>query len=606
MKSFFKFLVLALASVSFAEVEQIEDAPPYDRSVNIVPKEIEDWIARGKDNASRKDTLITLKTDLLGRHLSSGTVELLKKSRKASVNEQKRLVVISDMHISEHEPVNDLYERYEIDATGLSKYYVNGQEFSEKDYLNYAKKSWEKLNNNRKIGKRNLRIPGEIKSNAVNWTAWMTASELSELLDKNKELAVRDYVEPQSEASRPTILSLTQLSTHAFPNNYKGRNIGIYYSEAGCILTGGGVDMTKFSQMNACNSASSSDNAHATAVARVLQMASPEAKIYGYGYSQPYPNNPFSNSPPIEIGTQSWNDDASDIYNSSDFDMDHYIYQNRIIEFKSAGNQGKGTGNVTSPGKALNVITVGAVEPETGKYPCYSSWRNPDTRNNKPEIAAYTNIDFSDNSVLTNIFQAGTDLCGTYSPAGNFNGTSAAAPLLAGFTANLLEQHPFFKRRPSLLKALYIAGSTVPINEPANAPYDSDNLKKVALIPYSSVGWNIRSMYFEVGNSSFFDSTRNFRFMESVRANKRYRIAIAWLTPANYILQRKRPSQDMQLYVYQNGRLINWSTSYYNTFELVDFVAASNDPITIRILRTVNAIGQGDNIILGYTLWEEN
>jgi len=145
----------------------------------------------------------------------------------------------------------------------------------------------------------------------------------------------------------------------------------------------------------------------------------------------------------------------------------------------------------------------------------------------------------------------------------------------------------------------------VPINEPANAPYDSDNLKKVALIPYSSVGWNIRSMALEGNNSSFFDSTRNFRFIENVRANKRYRIAIAWLTPANYILQRKRPSQDLRLYIEQNG-LIAASTSYFNTFELVDFVAPSNDPVTVRILRAANAIGQGDDVILGYTLWEEN
>jgi len=605
MKSVLKFMALVLVSVSFAEIEPIENAPPYDNSINIVTKEIENWIARGKANAPRKDTLIELKTDLNGRQLSSGTIKLLKKARKISASsEQKRLVVISDLHIPERESVEDVYERYEYnDVTKISKYYVNGKELNEKDYLNYIEKSGEKFNN-RKKDKRNLYIPGEIKSDAVSWTAWMTVDELSEFLDKNKELAVRDYVEPQNESSRATILSLTQLSTHAFPSNNKGRNVGIYFSEPGCILSGGGVDMTKFSQMNTCGSAPVSNNAHATGVARTMQMASPEAKIYGY-YNNLYPSNPFSNSPPIEIGSFSWYTDSSAVYGPDDAALDQYIYLNRVIMFKSAGNQGLGSGNVTSPGKALNAITVGAVEPETGKYACYSSWRNSDTQYNKPEVAAYTNIDFSDNSVLASNFPAGSN-CGLYFPAGNFNGTSAATPLLAGFTANLLERFPSFKRRPALLKALYIAGSTMPINEPANAPYDSDNLNKVALIPYSSVGWNIRSMYLEGNNSSFFDSTRNYRFVESVSANKRYRIAIAWLTPANYVLQHKKPAQDLRLYVNQNGKLLAYSTSYYNTFEVVDFVTTSNDPITIRILRAVNAIGQGDDIILGYTLWEGN
>jgi len=590
---FFKSLVsvvflATIASMAFAEtIEGKPDfLPPYDNNINTVQKEIEEWIAREKANASKKDTFVVLKTDVRGRRLSSGTIEMLKKSIKVSKREQKRLVAISDMHTPDNESLDTVYGRYEYDAaTGIKKYYLNGQELSEKDYLNHMEKSWEKFNK-RKKGKRNLHIPGEIRSNAVSWIAWMTAEEISELLDKNKELAVSDYVEPQNAASRQTILNLTQLSTHAFGNNYTGKGIGIKFNESGCPnLVGSGINVNKYTQGNSC----SAINGHSTGVTRVLQMASPDAMIYGYLHNA-IPTNPFSKSPPIEIGSHSYQVGNSQNYDgSADYDIDKYTYENRVIEFVAAGNN---TTNVTSPGKAVNAITVGAVEPENGYYASYSNWRNSEVLNEKPEVAAYTNIDFSDNPVMLNYFTGGV-----------FNGTSAATPLLAGFTASLLEHHSFFKRRPALVKALYLTGSTVPIN----GNHDLDNSKSAkALIPYSSVAWNTRSAYWEGSNSSFFNSNNEITFTENVAANKRYRTAIAWLSPVNYVNQNKRLPQDIDLRVYQNGNLIGISNSAYNPFELVDFVTTSNAPLTIKISRYRNSLGQGDDVILGYNLWENN
>jgi len=611
MRDFFKPLSLVffllLVSASFAEKENKPDfAPPYDSDANIVQKEIEDWIAREKARASKKDAFVVLKTDVLGRHLSSGTIELLKKSREVSPSGQKRLVVISDMQTSD-DPIEEINGRYEHDAvTGSRKYYLNGQEINEKDYLSQREKSWERFGK-RKKGKRNLRIPGEIGSDAVTWTAWMTAEEISELLEKNKKLIISDYVEPQDAALQPTILNLTQLSTHAFCNNYKGRQIGIYFFETGCPeVYSSGVNTSNYVQMDYCPAVSG----HGTAVTRILQMASPEAKIYGY-YQNAYPPNPFSKSPPIEIGSRSQQYDTQ-TYDSKDFDMDQYIYENRVIQFVAAGNRGDSHTYVTSPGKAVNAITVGAVKPEDGYYACYSGWRNSDVLNEKPEVAAYTNIDFSDVDYLVSSFPNDKPICGKYYPAGNFDGTSAATPLLAGFTASLLEQHPFFKRHPALVKALYLTGST----EPINGSHDLDNSKSAkALIPYSSVAWNTRSWYCEGGNSACFDKNNNTeRYIteNNIQANKRYRIAIAWLSHAGYVYNNnnRRLPQDIDLYVYQNGIEIEHSASSYNPFELVDFVTTSSAPITIKILRYRNSAidnnGQKDNVILGYNFWVRN
>jgi hypothetical protein len=598
MKGSFKLSAVAIAdlllffvSVSFAQIEEKKEdfddfAPPYNKNTNTIQKEIEEWIAREKANASKKDTYVALKTDVLGRSLSSGTVELIKKARKASPSEQKRLVVISDLHLSD-EPIEKTHERYEYDAaTGLSKYYIDDKEINEKDYLDHKGKAWEKFNEKRER-KRNLYIPGVIKSNAGSWTAWITAEELSNLLDKNKELTVRDYIEPQNTSSRDVILDLTQLSSHAFPNNQSGKGIGIYYEESGCILSGGGVNTSNFSQMNTCGFHSLAHNAHATAVVRTLQMASPDAKIYGYFAGSP--NWPFSGSPKIEIGSQSWQVGTSNIYSISDSEWDDHIYKDGILEFISAGNEcgTNGSCNVTSPGKAVNAITVGAVRPEDGYYADYSSWRNSDVKNEKPEVAAYTNIDFSDNSVLRNYFNV----------PGVFSGTSAATPLLAGFMANMVQQYDFVKNRPAVLKALCLTGST----EPIKGNHDLDNSRSAKnLIPYSSIAWNTILRYWQENNSYL---KNDITFTEKVDANKRYRIAIAWLTPAKYVLDNTRLSQDIDLTISQNGNIIANSWHIYNPFELVEFVTTSNAPITIRIHRARNSIGAGDNLFLGFSMW---
>jgi len=602
-----RFSLLLFISISSAQKEykpfeykpDFQSPYSYDANANFVQKEIEEWITREKTNASKKDTFVVLRTDVLGRSLSSRTAENLKKSRKVSKIEQKRLVAVSDMHISD-EPIEEVHGRYEYDAkTNTKKYYINGQELSEQNYFSQIEKMWER-HNKRKKGKRNLLVPGEIKSDDRRWVAWMTAEEISELL-RNKELAISDYIEPQDNVPRSTVLALTQLSSHAFSNGYYGNGIGVYFTETGCPnLTGTGINTYNYVQGSTCFNGVKS---HPTGVTRVLQTASPNAKIYGFDQVN-WPSNPFTYSPPLEIGSHSWSVGGKNYYTQTDADMDNYIYENRVIEFVAAGNN---TTYVTSPGKAVNAITVGSVEPETGSYACYSNWKNSEISNEKPEVAAYTDIDFSDNSVMVNYFPASYYYsCPNYHPAGNFGGTSAATPLLAGFTATLLQQHPFFKRHPALVKALYLTGSTVPIN----GNHDTDNVRSAkSLIPYSSVAWNTRSWYCEGGNTACFNSNNVITITENnIPANKRYRIAIAWLVPSNYTMQHKDLSQDLDLEVYQNGQYIGGSLSWYNPFEVVDFVTKSNAPlkITIRRYRNGNNVSGGGNVLLGYNLWENN
>jgi subtilisin family serine protease len=257
--------------------------------------------------------------------------------------------------------------------------------------------------------------------------------------------------------------------------------------------------------------------------------------------------------------------------------MDNYIYDKGVISFKSAGNIGD---HVTSPGKALNIITVGALDPLTNGYKDYSSWKNPDDiANQKPEIAMYTDIDLGGS-------------------LGIFTGTSAAAPLAAGFTASLLEQHPFFKRQSALVKAVLLTGETIPI--PNASSHDADNrVAAKGIVTYPSVAWGTRSAWWERSYPFY-----NIEFTENnIQANKRYRIAIAWLSRGSYIYSTKWPPHDIDLWVRQNGNVIAQSRDSRNPFEVVDFVTTSNAPLTITIESFAN-YDKNSTVFLGYHMRE--
>jgi hypothetical protein len=569
---------------------QEEYLPPYDPNVVIISPDVEKWMNEQLAKASEKKT-IEMKTDVKGR-VKSSTDKIGKGEVKVVDNKQKRLVLVSDMHIRENN-IEPAYASYEYNSeTKKHNYSFNGKKISEKEYLEYLDKNLAKFRQEKR-GKRDLPVQGVISSDDRSWTAWMTAEEIYELTKNYKELIIDDYKEPESTASIVSILSTIQLST-AHNIGYDGKRIGVYVAEINCRNTNFPiVDSGRYT-----DKCTGTYDTHHSRVVNVVQKAATSAHIFGINSSAPYPSNPFSYSPPLEIGTHSYYyDKGNAFYGGRDANMDNYIYENKVINFVSAGNDKYIP--VTSPGKAMNVITVGAIDPATNRYVDYdswsSSWKNPLLRNNvtmlvndinkgsdKPEIAMYTDIDM-----------------GIY---GFIDGTSAATPLAAGFTASLLDQHPFFKRQPALMKAVLLTGETIPIQN-ANS-WDTDNYSQIAkgIMTYSSVAWGTRSAWWNGGNSDFFDSNKEIKFTENnIQANKRYRIAIAWLVSGTFVYQFGRSPQIIGLYVEQNGKRIASSTSSTNAFEVVDFVTQSNAPLTIIFKRSFNA---GGNVLLGYHLRE--
>lgn len=523
----------------------------------------------------------TVKRDALGRAIRDSISYISKQPS------QKLKVVV------DYENVNHMYEtsfsgRYEIASDGFEKkFWLNNKQVEENVYFAEFEKNRAQQNE-------------EVSPYRPPQVEYLTAAEIEILLNGASAVSVVEYKEPEIMSNDTTvggrvyladslIRVRSQIQTVAFPFGYKGSGIGIYFTETGCPKTSH-LNKSLYVQGNTCERGVRS---HPTGVARVLQTTAPQAKIYGFDQEN-YPDKPASYSTPIYIGTHSWSISADSVYAEEDKKMDNYIYENRVIEFVAAGNT-KGTTNyVTSPGKAVNAITVGAINPDTYTYASYSGWKNPSLGNQKPEVVNFTHFYFPKDVHFSVTIDGKIQ-----SYNGTFNGTSASTSYTAAMAGDVLSQHPFFKWHPEMFKALMMTGSTGNVYD-SFYHGDKDNYSRIRKLPlYTKMSSNTRSAYWNGGNSKFFDSDSCITFTESgIVSGRNYRIAISWLSLGNYVVKHQMLPQDLDLFVYQNGALIASSEDAKNPFELVDFIAPSSSDLTIVIKRVRNA--KADNVILGY------
>lgn len=131
----------------------------------------------------------------------------------------------------------------------------------------------------------------------------------------------------------------------------------------------------------------------------------------------------------------------------SDRAYDYWIRERTFTGIKSAGNQNTGNpaGNVTSPGKGYNMITVGNFNDQNNAAWAddemwhTSAYINPDTDIEKPEVAA-----------------PGRHI---NTVAGQDTGTSFAAPQVAGLAALLIDRNSNLQYYPTAVKAAIMASA---------------------------------------------------------------------------------------------------------------------------------------------------
>lgn len=485
---------------------------------------------------------------------------------EANAGSQERLkvqVAYLELPAYDEEPVEALY----VTDGVTSRYYLNGQSISEGEYFAQAGNSESFV--------------------SVGYQAELTSSEINALLRGPKKVHVSEVRESLPMANYSEILDSLLITNYAHHYGYTGVGIGMFMDENDCANPGS-VNMAYY-QAVSCLAVGT----HATAMTNVMQVTAPESKIYGMAENS-FPD-PSAYSPRIELGMVARGAAEGNGYGGADMLWDNYIYSNGIPVFIAAGNKNNTTSCpkcVASPGKAVNAITVGAVIPFTNEYADYSNWKNSEVRNQKPEIANYTDFSFPSRVAFT------TESGAHY--AGLASGTSAATAFSAATLAPVLQQHPFLKGHPEMVKALFLTAATKPIV--GATLYDTDNATLAAqgLPLYRNLVFRGHSRYWRGSNTSHFINNYITFTEPNIVAGRRYRIAIAWLSPAVYVFQNKVLPQDLDLYVYQGNTLVASSLNSSSPFELVDFVAETNQDLTVKIHRYANS-GIGD-VKIGFNM----
>ena len=554
--------------------------------------------------ATKSIRKVVLKSDLKGRRIGK-TVQSAD-STVYNVNDlaSEKIPVI----VTRTDVVNSNIESISgrIDLRGETPvHWLNGQKVSQAQFTNKTE-SWKKKYDESKKG---------IKGASIEYLTIKEIQDLAKssknvLIDEVPSIKAEEYVSCQGcspngakYATPDEMLRISKIDEFGHKKNIKGRDIGIHYTDLQCAKHSM-VNKDPLYREVACADYGS----HALGVMKVLRTVAPKANIYGSSiidvYGDPvtssvalpnsqsiHPENPESFNPPIYIGTHSYGlqTNTGDQYTNYDMELDNYVYNNRTIEFKAAGNDNS---YVSSPGKAFNVITVGAVEPESPySYVAYSNYINPNTKNDKPEILNFTYFHFPNGTPYAS---EGLSI---------FNGTSASAPYSAGMAALLLSNAPGLRWHPEIVKAMFLSASTL---SPSAINKDTDASYK-AKIPMFDKMIKSTTGFFDTSNDSLFVNGAPLQIkFDKIKKGARYRVAISWLTSGTFVRRNKKIGQDLDLCVFQDGsNKTYYSSSAQNSFEVTEFTAESNADVTIQVTRYANYNSE-ERVVLGYSLTQIN
>ena len=403
----------------------------------------------------------------------------------------------------------------------------------------------------------------------------LTADQLQGLIDAADPVVVGLELQTEAEDDINSAMADTSISSSALPySSTRGNGIGIYMTESGCANES---RITNYDRL------AGSETNHSRNVGAIIRAVSPDSRLYCRG-GEVLPTffdlagfPPFipALNPPIEVVTRSNSSNDSTSYNTLDRDWDNFVVSWRKSTFNSGGNTGNGTGNVRSPGKGLNIITVGNYRDSTDSIWSSSPFVDPNTGNQKPEVSAP----------------------GVSITAGGFTmtGTSMSTPHAAAFTADMMSSSTYLKGKPYLAKAKLLAGATDVISGGANA---------VGLggIDFASAHWSGYAYWWEGGNGSFnsFASsdggTSNSYLERRVYISSgwdRTRVVISWLNDGSHSYANRNSAhpigQDFDVRVYApNGSYVGGSFSWDNPYESVNFSPTQSGYYTVKINRYAN------------------
>ncbi len=428
-------------------------------------------------------------------------------------------------------------------------------------------------------------IQQAIKDGRTMVTMELSRSEINELAQSTDGRISGIELYQAGEDDIAQAMVDTSISTAALTNTTtRGNNIGVYMTESGCANES---RITNYDRL------SGNETNHSRNVGAIIRAVSPDSFLYCRGGAV-LPTSIDLNGlrlfglqiippldPPIHIVTRSNSTNDNTDYTTLDREWDNFVYNENIAVFNSGGNTGNGTGNVRSPGKGLNVISVGNYNDATNTIWQSSPFIDPETGNEKPELAAP----------------------GRSIAAGGFTmtGTSQSTPHAAAFAADMMSDpfRPWLKYRPYLLKANMLAGATDDIA----SNNSTSQLEKAGLggIDFASAHQNGWYWYWSGSNNSFDSFASNDGNNDQYIEKKLYisnswdnvRAVISWLNRGSYTYDHRNDAHpigmDLDFRIYDpNGVYIGSSASWDNPFEKVEFTPNVSGYYTFKINRYAN------------------
>lgn len=277
----------------------------------------------------------------------------------------------------------------------------------------------------------------------------------------------------------------------------------------------------------------------------------------------------------------SWGSDTSLIPDANDRFYDDMVINRFRTVVKSAGNLASGcagNGNVTSPGLGYNVITVGNFDDKNtigwsgDTMNSCSSWRDPISTNGdreKPEVSAPgTNINSTTNT----------------SPwiGGIGSGTSYAAPMVTGVAALLIQRNSSLAFWPEAIKAILMTTAVHNIEGSARLS-EFDGAGGIVADRADDVARGVSGTWGAQSYSCSVATPLNVATM-SLTGGVRTRATIVWDSNPAYASYASRPSADLDVQVINSGgTVVASSSSFDNTYELVDFTPSTTGSYSLRV-----------------------
>jgi hypothetical protein len=291
----------------------------------------------------------------------------------------------------------------------------------------------------------------------------------------------------------------------------------------------------------------------------------------------------------LDVINNSWGSGAGTGLNVHARHLDYVVRNLWSTVTVSAGNDGTSSEYVGNPGRAYNVITVGAFDDngtvtwDDDFMASYSSWRDPSTGVDKPEVAA-------SGSWITST----TDASPWIGIVGS--GTSYSAPMVAGEAALMMEANSTLKSLPELTKAVIMATAVHNIEGSSRlSEYDGvggvDMHRAVRLADDGPTVWDV------------LDATEfPYEVTQYLKKGEHVRAVIVWdSNPSGDPYDTDPLEADLDFSVVDPvGTTIQGSYYVYNNFEILEFTTTKSGIYTFRITKYTF---DGTSEYVGMAIW---